>query len=64
MRTLAGGRSESEGVVLSELAKAVLRARTGDGVIPQVIEEAHGEKSEETRCMRCILNDGEELKAK
>lgn len=52
MRTLGGGRSESEGVVLSELAEAVLRARTGEGVIPQVIEEAHGENSEETRCMR------------
>jgi len=41
MHTLAGVGSESEGVVLSELAEAVLRRRAGDGVIPQVVEEAH-----------------------
>lgn len=75
MRTLGGGRSESEGVVLSELAEAVLRARTGEGIIPQVIEEAHGKKSVACFsrsdpservpgrcCMRCIFNDGEALK--
>ena len=34
---VAGVRSESEGVVLSELAEAVLRPRAGDGVVPQVV---------------------------
>lgn len=41
-RTLGGVRSESEGVVLSEPAEAVVRCRAGDGVVPQVVEEAHG----------------------
>lgn len=40
-RTLAGARSESEGVVFSELAETVFRPWAGDGVVPQVVEEAH-----------------------
>lgn len=40
-RTLAGDRSGSGGLVLSELAETVLRPRAGDGVIPQLVEKAH-----------------------
>lgn len=62
-------------MVLSEFSETVLRWRSGDGVIPQVIEEAHGKNGvscfrgskplsgvSDKRCMRPIFNDGESVK--
>jgi hypothetical protein len=40
-RTLAGGRSGGEGVLLSKFTETVLRPRAGDGVVPQLVEKAH-----------------------
>lgn len=51
MRTLVGDRSGKEGRVFSELAETILRQRSGDGVIPQVIEKAHENmESADTDC--------------
>ena len=41
-RTIAGARPETEGMVFPKLAKAVLRPRTSDGIIPEMIKYAHG----------------------
>lgn len=42
LRLLAGVRSEAEGVVLPELPEAAVRRWAGDGVVPEVVEQAHG----------------------
>lgn len=43
LRTLAGARrSEAEGIVLAELAEAIFRPRTGDGIVPELVQQSHG----------------------
>ena len=41
-RTIAGARPETESMLFPKLAKAVLRPRTSDGIIPEMIKYAHG----------------------
>jgi hypothetical protein len=41
VRTLVGDRWGREGRVFSEFAETVLRPRSGNGVIPQVIKQTH-----------------------
>lgn len=41
MRTLIGDGTSWEGRVFPEFAETILRPRSGDGIIPQVIKNAH-----------------------